>query len=195
MSVRTSDQACRALKHKGFFKLHLHVMFVGLLQQICICCRIRDTSFMTTNRPEHTVVWLLENVNTLTIWRLKKNVNVHFCPVFLDIRNSTASSEDYQASPACPSDNSRYECRASVEWYCQVETDTLGEKSVPLPLYPTKILDEAARYRKRDSVVKGRQLTACAMPRPSEDKISLHYTYAYYIIFITHLTENTVCLH
>lgn len=196
MGVRTSDQACRALKHKGFFKLHLHVMFVGLVQQICICCSTRDTSRMTTNSSKHTVVRLLENVNTLTIWRSNNNVKAHICPASRHIPKSTAWSEIYQAS-------SRLfllilvsiSVWASVEWYWQEETDVRGENSVPLPLYPTQISDVVARYRKRDAAVRGRQLKP-PVPRHGLLKTKLVcVTYICIIQYSYRTSQKIVCFH
>jgi len=150
----------------SYFLLHVHVIFVGLLQQqICICCRIRDNSLVTTNRTEHTVICLLENVNTLTLWRLKNNVKAGFCPVFFDTRKTTSCSEGYRASPACLSHNSQYECGASVKWYWQGKPAYSERTLTHLPIHPTQISYVVARYRKRDSVGRGRWLTPCAMPR------------------------------
>jgi hypothetical protein len=46
------------------------------------------------------------------------------------------------------------------------ENEELGEKPVPVPLFPPQIPHGLSRARKRASAVRGRRLTAWAMVRP-----------------------------
>jgi hypothetical protein len=52
------------------------------------------------------------------------------------------------------------------------ETEVLGEKPVPVPLYPPQIPHELTRDRTRASPVGGRRLTAWAMARPSQRNLT-----------------------
>jgi hypothetical protein len=54
-----------------------------------------------------------------------------------------------------------------VEWNWQGKTEVLREKPVPVPLFPPQIKHGLTRDQTRASAVRGRQLTAWAMARPS----------------------------
>jgi hypothetical protein len=55
---------------------------------------------------------------------------------------------------------------ASVEWNWQGKIEALGEKPVPVPLFPPQITHGPTRNRTRASALRGRRLTARAMARP-----------------------------
>jgi hypothetical protein len=60
-----------------------------------------------------------------------------------------------------------YEYGTLVEWWhWQGKIEKLGEKPVPLPLFPPQIPHGMTRARSRDSVVGGRRLTVWTMARP-----------------------------
>jgi hypothetical protein len=56
---------------------------------------------------------------------------------------------------------------APVEWNSQGKSKYSGEKPVPVPLCAPQIPHGPTRDRTRASAVRGRRLTAWAMPRPS----------------------------
>jgi hypothetical protein len=51
--------------------------------------------------------------------------------------------------------------------YLQGKTEELGEKPIPVPLFPPQIPHGLTRPRTRASAVRGRRLTTCAMARQS----------------------------
>jgi hypothetical protein len=55
---------------------------------------------------------------------------------------------------------------APVEWNWQGKTEVLGEKPVPVPLYPPQIPNGPNRDRNRASAVRGLRLTSWATARP-----------------------------
>ena len=85
-----------------------------------------------------------------------KQCSVQRCP---DIRKSSALSEGSHPSPACPSDKSSISMEISMEhWYCDIDngaTEVLGEKPVPVPLYPPQIPHGLVRDRSRVFAVRG----------------------------------------
>jgi hypothetical protein len=58
--------------------------------------------------------------------------------------------------------------RATVEWYWQEKTEELGEKPVPVPLFPPHIPHGLTRARTRASAVRGRRLTTWDKARPPD---------------------------
>jgi hypothetical protein len=56
--------------------------------------------------------------------------------------------------------------RATAKWYWQGKTEELGEKPVPVPLYPPQIPHGLTRARTLSSAVRGRRLATWAMARP-----------------------------
>jgi hypothetical protein len=68
--------------------------------------------------------------------------------------------------------------RAMVEWYWQGKTE-LGEKPVPVPLYPPQIPHGLTRARTRAPAVRGRWLKTRTMARP------LYQTLKYCLLFGT----------
>jgi hypothetical protein len=66
-----------------------------------------------------------------------------------------------QISPACPSDNSSIHLKSGMERWWKIEklkkrgkNELLGEKPVPIPLYPPQILQGLAWDRTRASAVQ-----------------------------------------
>jgi hypothetical protein len=58
---------------------------------------------------------------------------------------------------------------APVEWSWQGKTEVLGEKPVPVPLFPPQIPHGLTRDQTRASAVGGRRLTAWAMAQPRKE--------------------------
>jgi hypothetical protein len=69
--------------------------------------------------------------------------------------------------------------------------EVLGEKSIPLPLYPQQILYALSRNQTRDVRVTGEQLRVRIMARTLKTIMNLNFKET----FSSYLTENTMCFN
>lgn len=115
---------------------------------------------------------LKADTSLLTVWRLINKERMLDCPVLPDNRHNTALFEGCHAVPACPFGKPPIIMR--WEWKIGAQNDDRGRRQfeeknpASAPISPTINLIRTDRDRKRTFAVKGRQLAALSMVRPSE---------------------------